>query len=259
VLVYKYNYGKYSLLKATGVKQLLEKLNVLNELHKGYAVAVIRGRNKEDALEIAKHAFKGGIRSLEITFTTPGAEKVIAELKSSGDPSMIIGAGTVLDAITARIAIINGASFVVSPHFDKDIALVCNRYATPYIPGCGSVTEIVEAVTYGSDVVKLFPGSHLGPSFIKDVKGPIPYVELMPSGGVSIDNVGQWIEKGAFAVGLGSALTKDVKAGDYSSVEKIACEFMNKIHSILGEINDEENRNVRRNHASPISASFSKN
>lgn len=204
-------------------------------MHEGYAVAVVRGKNKEDAIQIATHAFRGGIRSQEITFTTPQAEQVIAELAAQGDPDMIVGAGTVLDATTARVAIMNGAQYVVSPHFDKEIALMCNRYAIPYLPGCGSVTEIMEAITYGVDVVKLFPGSQLGPSFIKDVKGPIPYAEMMPSGGVSIDNVGDWIEKGAFAVGMGSALTKGIKNGDYSSVEQTAREFMERIQAVRGK------------------------
>ncbi len=214
---------------------MLRKFGILKKMHEGYAVAVVRGKNKEDAIQIATHAFRGGIRSQEITFTTPQAEQVIAELAAQGDPDMIVGAGTVLDATTARVAIMNGAQYVVSPHFDKEIALMCNRYAIPYLPGCGSVTEIMEAITYGVDVVKLFPGSQLGPSFIKDVKGPIPYAEMMPSGGVSIDNVGDWIEKGAFAVGMGSALTKGIKNGDYSSVEQTAREFMERIQAVRGK------------------------
>ena len=102
---------------------MLQKFEVLNEMHKGYVVAVIRGKNKEDAVEISKHAFKGGIRSLEVTFSTPGAEEAIAELSQFGESQMIIGAGTVLDEETARIAIMKGARFIVSPHFDGEIAL----------------------------------------------------------------------------------------------------------------------------------------
>lgn len=214
---------------------MLQKYEVLNEMHKGYLVAVIRGKNKEDAVEISKQAFQGGIRSLEVTFSTPGAEEAIAELVRSGDSQMIVGAGTVLDAETARIAIMKGARYIVSPHFDGAIATMCNRYATPYLPGCGSVTEIMNALSYGVDVVKLFPGSLLGPGYIKDVKGPIPHVELMPSGGVSLDNLDKWVKNGAFAVGIGSALTKGVASGDYSSVQTVARSFMNKLASIKAE------------------------
>lgn len=208
---------------------MLQKFEILNELHKGYLVAVVRGNNKEEAVEISKQAFEGGIRSIEITFSTPGAEEAIAELSRTGPSQMLIGAGTVLDAETARIAIMKGARYIVSPHIDHAIAAMCNRYAIPYLPGCGSVTEIMNALTSGVDVVKLFPGSLLGPSFIKDVKGPIPHVELMPSGGVSLDNLDQWKKIGAFAVGIGSALTKGVTNEEYSSVKKVASNFMNKL------------------------------
>ncbi|WP_217490925.1 bifunctional 2-keto-4-hydroxyglutarate aldolase/2-keto-3-deoxy-6-phosphogluconate aldolase [Bacillus sp. FJAT-27225] len=213
----------------------MQKFEVLNEMHKGYLVAVIRGKNKEEAVEISKRAFAGGIRSLEVTFSTPGAEDAIEELAKLGDSNMIIGAGTVLDAETARIAIMKGAKYVVSPHFDGAIATMCNRYAVPYLPGCGSVTEIMEALSFGVDVVKLFPGSLMGPSFIKDVKGPIPHVELMPSGGVSLDNIDKWVKNGAFAVGIGSALTKGVSNGDYSSVQDVARSFMNKLAEVKAD------------------------
>ena len=201
-------------------------------MHEGFLVAVIRGNTKEDAVEIAKEVFKGGIRSLEITFTTPDAAEVIAELTLLEIPGMIVGAGTVLDEVTARFAIMKGARYIVSPHFDRNISLLCNRYAIPYLPGCGSVTEILEATTYGSDVIKLFPGSLLGKSFIKDVHGPLPHVQMMPSGGVSKDNLADWINVGAFAVGIGSALTKGITKGDYSSVQKEAREFIDLLHSI---------------------------
>lgn len=211
---------------------MLQKFEVLNEIHKGYLVAVIRGKNKEDAVEISKQAYQGGIRSLEVTFSTPGAEEAIAELVRIGDSNMIVGAGTVLDGETARIAIMKGARYIVSPHFSPEIATVCNRYAIPYLPGCGSVTEIMHALESGVDVVKLFPGSLMGPGFIKDVKGPIPHVEIMPSGGVSIDNIDKWVNNGAFAVGIGSALTKGVTNGDYSSVQQVARTFADKLASI---------------------------
>jgi 2-dehydro-3-deoxyphosphogluconate aldolase / (4S)-4-hydroxy-2-oxoglutarate aldolase len=214
------------------VIEVLQKFEILSEIHKGYLVAVIRGKNKEDAVEISKQAFQGGIRSLEVTFSTPGAEEAIEELVRTGDSDMIVGAGTVLDAETARIAIMKGARYIVSPHFSAEIATVCNRYAIPYLPGCGSVTEIMHALESGVDVVKLFPGSLMGPGFIKDVKGPIPHVEVMPSGGVSIDNIDKWVNNGAFAVGIGSALTKGVTNGDYSSVGQVARTFADKLASI---------------------------
>lgn len=198
-------------------------------------VAVVRGKNKDEAVEISKQAFAGGIRSIEVTFSTPGAEEAIAELVRLGHSEMIVGAGTVLDAETARVAILKGARYIVSPHFDGGIANMCNRYSVPYLPGCGSVTEIMNALTFGVDVVKLFPGSLLGPSFIKDVKGPIPHVEMMPSGGVSIDNLSTWKENGAFAIGIGSALIKEVENNDFSSVRQVAQAFKDKLSSLQEE------------------------
>lgn len=211
---------------------MLTKHETLQAMHEGYLVAVVRGKTKEEAVEIAKAAYEGGIRSLEITFSTPGAELAIETLVQTGEEGMIIGAGTVLDRETARIAILHGARYVVSPHFDPEIATMCNRYAIPYLPGCGSITEIVSALSSGVDVVKLFPGSLLGPGFIKDVNGPIPHAAMMPSGGVSIDNLHEWVDKGAYAVGIGSALTKDVKDGDYSSVKAVAETFVNRLAEI---------------------------
>lgn len=213
---------------------MLQKFEVLKEINKGYLVAVIRGKSKEEAKEIAIQTYKGGINSLEITFSTPGAEDVIAELSNSEYSDMIVGAGTVLDKETARIAIMKGARYIVSPHFSAEIATMCNRYAIPYLPGCGSVTEVMHALEAGVDVVKLFPGGLLGQSFIKDVKGPIPHAEMMPSGGVNLDNVEGWVKSGAFAIGVGSALTKGVSNGDYSSVQQVARSFRDKVDSVKG-------------------------
>lgn len=199
-------------------------------MHNHYLVAVVRGLSKEEALSTAKQIINGGIYNIEITFTTPQAHEVIAEIrKTVKGTQMVIGAGTVLDSITARLAILNGAEYIVSPHFDKEIAKICNLYCIPYLPGCGSVTEITEALTYGVEVVKLFPGDLLGADFIKNVHGPIPHIELMPSGGVSLNNLHEWYEKGAFAVGIGSALTK---ASD--SIISNTQAFVQKLEEIKG-------------------------
>lgn len=212
---------------------MLQKYQILKKIHEKYLIAVIRGKDAQDAVEIANHAVKGGITAIEITFSTVGAEDAIASL--ANNPHILVGAGTVLDEITARIAILKGAKFIVSPHFSRDIAIVCNQYSIPYLPGCGSVTEILNALKIGVDVVKLFPGSLLGPGFIKDVHGPIPHVHMMPSGGVSLDNLCDWVKNGAFAIGVGSALTKGVTDGDYSSVIEVAEAFRNTLACIEGE------------------------
>ena len=120
----------------------------------------------------------------------------------------MVGAGTVLDSETARVAILAGAKYIVSPAFDLETAKLCNRYQVPYMPGCMTLTEIITAMEAGADIIKVFPGSAFGPSFIKAIKGPLPQAVLMPTGGVSLDNVDQWIKNGCVAVGVGGNLTK---------------------------------------------------
>lgn len=212
---------------------MTKRMETLNQLSKNYLFAVVRGKNKEDGINISNACIKGGLKNIEVTYTTPDASSVISELaKSVNVDEVVIGAGTILDDITARNAILAGAAFIVSPHFDKDISKICNRYSIPYLPGCATATEIVKALESGVDVVKLFPGGLLGSSFIKDIHGPIPNVEMMPSGGVSLDNLKQWIENGAWGAGIGSALTKDVATNGYESVTKSAKKFVDKMLEI---------------------------
>lgn len=210
------------------------KQTIINKLHNNYLVAVVRGQDDNDAYEIAKNVIEGGILSIELTFSTPFIENTIEKLSKEykDNANVVIGAGTVLDDITARIAIMKGAKFIVSPHFNTDIAKVCNRYMIPYLPGCVSVTEVVTAIENACEVVKLFPGSLLGPQFIKDIKGPLPYAKMMPSGGVSIDNMDKWITAGAHALSIGSALTKEVKTKGYESVKEITKSFVAKYEEI---------------------------
>lgn len=212
----------------------MNKFNTLKSLHDNYLVAVVRGKSKKQALDYIEQIIEGGILNIEVTFTTPQAEIVIQELKENyKDREVVIGAGTVLDDVTARMAIMNGASYIVSPHFDVKIAEMCNLYNTPYLPGCGSVTEITQALKAGVDVVKLFPGDLLGAKYIKNVHGPLPQVEMMPSGGVSIDNMHEWYQQGAFAVGIGSALTKN--ANDNINQVKINTQqFVQKLKDVRG-------------------------
>lgn len=138
---------------------------------------------------------------------------------------MIVGAGTVLDATTARIAILAGAEFIVSPAFDEETAKLCNLYQVPYMPGCMTITEMTKAMEYGSEIIKLFPGSAFGPSFVKAVKAPLPQVNIMPTGGVSLENMEEWFANGVVAVGAGGKLAsgtdEEIIATAQSFVEKI--------------------------------------
>ncbi|HFI0217551.1 TPA: bifunctional 4-hydroxy-2-oxoglutarate aldolase/2-dehydro-3-deoxy-phosphogluconate aldolase [Streptococcus suis] len=201
---------------------------MLKQLKENYFFAVIRGKDEEDAKEIARHAILGGIRNIEITFSTPNAAPVIKELQEefSDDSSVVIGAGTVMNLKLAQAAIDAGASFLVSPHFDREIQDLAQEGEVLYFPGCATATEIVTASQAGCPIIKLFPGGVLGPGFIKDIHGPVPQVDLMPSGGVSVENVADWKKAGACAVGVGSALASRVQAEGYESVTTIARSFV---------------------------------
>ncbi|CAM3117742.1 bifunctional 2-keto-4-hydroxyglutarate aldolase/2-keto-3-deoxy-6-phosphogluconate aldolase [Streptobacillus ratti] len=203
-------------------------MDILKKIGDEKLVAVIRGKDEEDAYLISKKVIEGGIRIIELTFSTPFVENTIERLSKENISGVLIGAGTVLDDITARIAIMKGARFIVSPHLDKDISRVCNRYKVPYLPGCATITEIVKALESGVDLVKLFPGDMLGAGFIKNTKGPLPHANMMPSGGVSIENMDKWLEVGAYALGIGSALTKHIPTRGYESVKEETKKFVDK-------------------------------
>lgn len=188
---------------------MLNKHLIVKRITDVGVVAVVRANSSEEAETISKACIEGGVPAIEVTFTVPGAEIVIKDLKNKfTSEELIVGAGTVLDSETARIAILNGAEYIVSPHFDENIARCCNRYCIPYMAGCMTIKDVIAAMEMGVDIVKLFPGSAFGPSFVKAIKGPLPQANIMPTGGVSIDNVHEWIENGVVAVGVGGALTK---------------------------------------------------
>jgi 2-dehydro-3-deoxyphosphogluconate aldolase/(4S)-4-hydroxy-2-oxoglutarate aldolase len=205
------------------------KLEVLGKIVASGLVAVIRADNPEQAAHIAEACALGGVAALEITFTVPGASGVIEHLAKEFSNQILLGAGTVLDSETARIAILAGARFVVSPALNFDTARLCNRYQVPYMPGAGTIREVVEAMESGADIVKIFPGEILGPAFVKAVRGPLPQASLMPTGGVTLENVGDWICAGSVAVGVGGNLTAGAKTGDFASVTQLARRFVEKI------------------------------
>ncbi len=205
------------------------KIVVLSKIVSSGLVAVIRAENADQAARIADACALGGVAALEITFTVPGAAGVIEHLAKKCSKDIFLGAGTVLDPETARIAILAGAQFVVSPAVNAETARLCNRYQVPYMPGAGTIGEVVAAMESGADIVKVFPGEILGPAFVKAVKGPLPQAQLMPTGGVSLDNVSQWIKAGSVAIGVGGNLTAGAKTGDFASITNLARQFVEKI------------------------------
>lgn len=206
----------------------MKKHEILQRIEKVGIVAVVRAENTEKAKKIALACMAGGVDSIEITFTVPGAQNVIEDLTKEFGNNLLVGAGTVLDSETARIAILAGAKYIVSPAFDLETAKLCNRYQIPYMPGCMTITEMITAMEAGADIIKVFPGSAFGPNIIKAIKGPLPQAVLMPTGGVSLDNVDQWIENGCIAVGVGGNLTK----GSSEDMTNTARQFVQKVKEV---------------------------
>ena len=184
------------------------------------AVAVVRLPDAAHTLRAVEAIVDGGIVAIELTMTTPGALDVVETLAGRHDGALLVGAGSVLDAATARRAVDAGATFVVSPVFRAEVVLEAQRLGVPAMPGAFTPTEILDAHAAGADAVKVFPADTLGPAFIKGVLGPMPFLRLMPTGGVTPENVGSWLRAGAAAVGLGSALVdpKLVAAGDFGAL-----------------------------------------
>ena len=203
-----------------------ERLTVYNELLRGGLTPLFYNKDIETAQRIADAIAAGGARILEFTNRGDKAPEVFKALNAFCEekhPELILGVGSVLDAPTAALYIAAGANFIVAPIFDADTAKLCNRRKIPYMPGCGSVTEISRAEEYGVEIVKIFPGSQVGgPGFIRAVRGPMPWTRLMPTGGVDAtkESIESWIQAGACAVGMGSKLVvkSDVEAGDFGAI-----------------------------------------
>jgi len=205
----------------------MKRQEVLKKITDAGVVAVVRGDSKEEALKVVEAVAKGGIKIMELTMTVPNPIDVIKEVadKYKGT-DIVVGAGTVLDTETARACILAGAEFIVSPSLDVDTLKLCNRYKIAVMPGVMTVKDAITAMEYGVDVVKVFPANLYGPSVIKSFKGPLPQGDFMPTGGVTVANIHEWVEAGAVAVGTGGDLTKGAKTGDFELVEKTAREFV---------------------------------
>jgi 2-dehydro-3-deoxyphosphogluconate aldolase/(4S)-4-hydroxy-2-oxoglutarate aldolase len=208
----------------------MEKSKVLERITSCGVVAVVRAENEEQAVKIAEACAMAGIVAIEITFTVPGAVDVIKKLARIYDKGeIIVGAGTVLDPETARAAILAGAQYVVSPCLNVRTVELCNRYQVPCMPGAMTIKEAVDVMESGADIIKIFPGELFGPSIIKAIKGPLPQARMMPTGGVNLENVAEWIKAGAVAVGIGSNLTAGAKKGDYESIINIGKQFVKRV------------------------------
>jgi len=214
-----------------------------NLIRESGVIAIVRVDSPVELLKIVKAVHRGGVKAVEITMTTPGALEAIGEVIRQGVEDILLGVGTVLDGETARMAILAGAEFVVSPTVSRGVIEVSRRYGKLVIPGAMTPTEILQAWEMGGDIIKVFPATTLGPQYFRDLKGPLPQIPLMPTGGVSIDNAGEFIRAGAVAVGVGGQLVdrKTVKEGRFDVLTERAgrlVEVVKQTRRELGEIKE---------------------
>ncbi|KTT79931.1 2-dehydro-3-deoxyphosphogluconate aldolase [Mammaliicoccus sciuri] len=208
-------------------------MDTLQTIQETKLIAILRNAKPNDILPIVETLYKAGIRAIEVTMNSPKALESIELISNEMKGKVVVGAGTVLDAESARLAILSGATFILSPTVDKETIRMSKKYGAVSIPGAMTPTEILEAYEYGGDIIKVFPTTSLGPEYIKDLQGPLPHIPLLPTGGVSIDNVTDFIKVGAVGVGLGSALVNtkvETNKAYFEELEQKAQAFYNKVH-----------------------------
>lgn len=201
---------------------------MLDQIKKQGVVAVIRAKNHDEALGYIRACLNGGVKAVELTYTIPNVVELIKYVRDNHKDALV-GIGSVLNGKMAKDAIEAGALYVVSPGFSEEVNDVCKNLNILYLPGCMTVTEVMNALEKGNKLVKLFPGEVFGPKYVKAIKAPIPHVEIMPTGGVSIDNIEEWFNMGVSCVGVGSSL---LGAGSLEDIENLAKKFKNKIEKI---------------------------
>ena len=213
---------------------MIRKYEVLKKIEDAGVVGIIRIDDIEHGTMAADAIFEGGIPVIEVSMTHRGAVEIMAQMTARlGSKGLLLGAGTVADPETARACMLAGAEFIFAHCFSEEVARICNRYGVPYIPGVGTVTEVMKAFECGVDVVKVFPGEVLGPKFVKAVRGPLPDAKMLAVGGVSNDNLKDWFDAGAVGAGLGSALTKPGgRTGTAETIKAASREIVDKITAL---------------------------
>ena len=217
-------------------KALQDRTETVRQIEQLGVVAVIRLRDPGKLRAVVDAIVAGGVRALEVTMTVPGAVELIRGLAPTLPEGFLLGAGTVIDAETARAVVDAGAQFVISPVFKREVIIACHEQGVPVAPGCFTPTEILEAHEAGADIVKVFPATTLGPQYIRDVRAPLPQVKLMPTGGVSPDNAGDWIRAGAVAVAAGSSLldAAAIESGRFEVITANARRFVENVAAARG-------------------------
>ena len=210
----------------------MDKHTVFQGILERGMVGIVRAGSPDIALQIAEACIAGGVTALEVAFTTPDTLGVLRALRERHGDGVLLGTGTVLDAETARAAILAGAQFIISPGVNVDTITLCQRYQVLAMPGAMTPTEIVTALQAGADIVKVFPAEMFGPAYIKALRAPLPQAPLMPTGGVTVENLAEWFASGAVAVGIGSSLSGPGAKGDYAAVTARAQAFVAQMAAI---------------------------
>lgn len=210
----------------------MDKHTVLQGILARGMVGIVRAGTADAALRIAEACIAGGVTALEVAFTTPDTLGVLRTLRERHGAGVLLGAGTVLDAETARAAILAGAQFIISPGVNVDTIALCQRYQVLAMPGAMTPTEIVTALQAGADIVKVFPAEMFGPAYIRALRAPLPQAPLMPTGGVTVENLAEWFASGAVAVGIGSSLSGPGAKGDYAAVTARAQAFVAQLAAL---------------------------
>lgn len=207
--------------------------NIQRVLDKGI-VAIIRAPSSEQLVSVARALYEGGVDVIEVTFTVPGVLEIISEVKKDLGDKVLLGAGTVLDTETARAALLAGAEYIVTPTVNTDVIKLCRRYDKAIMPGAFTPTEVLTAWEAGGDIIKVFPADSVGPKHLKALKGPLPQIPLMPTGGVNLDTLESFVQAGACAVGLGSALVEKqaVVDGDMDRIRNLAEQYVKKLAEV---------------------------
>jgi len=209
----------------------MDRTRLLNGIVESGLVAIVRLSSSDSLLRVAQAIASGGVRHIEFTMTTPGALQTLDSVSARLGDEVVMGAGTVLDAETARAAILAGARFIVAPNLNPDVITICHRYGVVCMPGALTPTEILQAWEWGADIVKVFPADSFGPAYIRAVRAPLPQVRLAPVGGVTAENTADYIRAGASCVGVGSSLVNDrlIAQADWASLTARARAFVEAV------------------------------
>lgn len=212
--------------------------NVIERVFRTGIVSILRAPSSEGLVDVAEALLAGGVDIIEVTFTVPGAPRVLEQVAGRLGSRVVLGAGSILDTETARIAMLSGAQFIVAPTVNLDVIQMCRRYGVPVMPGAMTPTEVLTAWQAGADVVKVFPSEVTGPAHIKAIHGPLPQIPLMPTGGVNLKTAADFLRAGAAALGAGGALApaNAIASGDVETIEDTARLFVEVIAKTRAEM-----------------------